>query len=89
MIFIAIKVQSFSSFKLFTMFQNKKSATPLLLAGLAAFAYYKYSKMTPEQKQDLTGTIKEKGKKIYDKYVPQSVKDMFGKNKHHEEYADI
>jgi hypothetical protein len=71
------------------MLQNKRSATPLLLAGLAAFAYYKYSKMSPEQKQDLTGTIKEKGKKIYDKYVPQSVKDMFGKKDNNAELADI
>ena len=71
------------------MLQNKRSATPLLLAGLAAFAYYKYSKMSPAQKQDLTGTIKEKGKKIYDKYVPQSVKDMFGKKDNNAELAEI
>jgi len=71
------------------MLQNKRSATPLLLAGLAAFAYYKYSKMSPAQKQDLTGTIKEKGKKIYDKYVPQSVKDMFGKKYNNTELAEI
>jgi hypothetical protein len=60
------------------MIQNRKTGS-LLLAGLAAYAYYKYSKMTPEQKKDLTGTIKQKGKDLYDKYVPTEIKDMFEK----------
>lgn len=55
---------------------NKKSNTPLLLAGLAAFAYYKFKKMSPEKKDEL----KEKGMDLVDKYVPQ-LKSMFGKNK--------
>jgi hypothetical protein len=60
----------------------KKGATGgLLLAGLAAYAYYKYNKMTPEQKEKLVGGIKEKGQKIYDQYVPEEVKKMFGKKK--------
>ncbi|MEO9020868.1 MAG: hypothetical protein ABI237_14555 [Ginsengibacter sp.] len=71
------------------MSQKRKSTAPLLLAGIAAFAYYKYSKLTPEQKKDLGGTIKEKGKKIYDKYVPHSVKNLFGKDEDEAEYADI
>jgi hypothetical protein len=57
------------------MLENKRSAAPLLLAGLAAFAYYKYSKMTPEKKNDL----KEKGKDLLDKYVPQPLKKIFKK----------
>lgn len=57
------------------MLQNKRSAAPLLLAGLAAFAYYKFSKMTPEKKRDL----KEKGKSLLDKYVPQPVKKLISK----------
>lgn len=68
---------------------KKKSAAPLLLAGLAAFAYYKYSKLSPEEKKDLKGTIKEKGKKIYDKYMPGGVKRRFHKNEDQAEYADI
>ncbi|MEO6813277.1 MAG: hypothetical protein ABI172_05065 [Ginsengibacter sp.] len=71
------------------MSQNKKSSAPLLLAGLAAFAYYKYSKMSPEQKHDLAGSIKEKGRKIYEKYIPQPVKDLFAKKENGAEYADI
>lgn len=71
------------------MSPNRKSSAPLLLAGLAAFAYYKYNKMSPEQKQELTGNIKEKGKKLYDKYVPQSVKNMFNKEENKTEFADV
>ncbi len=60
------------------MVQNKKTG-PLLLAGLAAYAYYKYSKMTPEQKKDLTGNLKQKGQDLYDKYVPAEIKNLFDK----------
>lgn len=59
------------------MSQNTKSSTPLLLAGLAAFAFYKYKKMSPEKKNEL----KEKGMDLVDKYVPASVKNIFNKNK--------
>ncbi|HYJ38097.1 MAG TPA: hypothetical protein VEV87_05750 [Chitinophagaceae bacterium] len=44
----------------------------LALAGLAAYAYYKYSKMTADEKRDLTNNIKEKGKKIFGSLVPES-----------------
>jgi len=52
----------------------------LLLAGAAAFAYYKYSKMNEEQKRNLVNNWKEKGKKFYDQNVPQNVKEMFSKS---------
>lgn len=51
----------------------------LLLAGAAAFAYYKYSKMSDQQKKDLVNGLKEQGKKFYDEKVPGSLKDMFTK----------
>ncbi|MEI6950427.1 hypothetical protein V9K67_24810 [Paraflavisolibacter sp. H34] len=51
----------------------------LLLAGAAAFAYYKYSKMSDEQKDKMLGDLKEKGKKFYDEKVPSSLKNMFHK----------
>lgn len=57
------------------MTRNTKSSASLLLAGLAAFAFYKYKKMTPEKKNEL----KEKGKDLIDKYVPDSVKNIFTK----------
>lgn len=45
---------------------------PLLLAGAAAFGYYKYSKMTAAEKEQL----KEKAKRFYEDNVPQNVRDM-------------
>lgn len=56
------------------MLRNKKF---LILAGLTAYAYYKYNSMTPEAKQKLTEDIKLKGKNIFDKYVPDQVKQFF------------
>lgn len=53
------------------MLRNK---TGLLLAGLAAFGYYKYSKMTPEQKKNLM----DKGKDLLNKNF-SGVENMFGK----------
>ncbi len=52
----------------------------LILAGLAAFAYYKYSKMSVDEKRNLVSSIKEKGKKLYNEYVPGNVKDNVEKN---------
>ncbi len=59
------------------MLQNKKNSTGLLLAGLAAFAYYKYSKMSEEEKQNIISSLKDQGKKLYDQYVPEEVKNVF------------
>jgi hypothetical protein len=61
------------------MLQKKKTRV-LLLAGLAAFAYYRYSKLSAEQKRDLSNIIKVKGKKLYDQYVPRHIKNMFYQN---------
>lgn len=54
---------------------NKPGIGSLLLAGLAAFGLYKYSKMSAEEKTRL----KEKGMKLYEENVPESVRGMFGK----------
>lgn len=51
------------------MFRNKLS---LLLAGAAAFGYYKYSKMSAEEKNRLISDLKEKGKKLYGQFMPSS-----------------
>lgn len=62
------------------MFQNKKNSTgPLILAGLAAFAYYKYSKLSEDEKRNMVGDLKEKGRKLYEQYAPAELKDLFGK----------
>lgn len=57
--------------------QNKLPKGTLLLAGLAAYAFYKYSKLNPDEKSKLVGTIKEKGKKLYDQYFPDELKKPF------------
>lgn len=59
---------------------NKKipgGAGTLLAAGLAAFAYYKYSKMSEEQKRTLVSDLKEKAQNFYDQYIPAEIKDVF------------
>ena len=49
-----------------------KSPIGLALAGLAAFAAYKYSKMTADQKRDLANNLKEKGRQIFGQFMPES-----------------
>ena len=44
---------------------KKQGLGTLLLAGLAAFAYYKYRKMTPQQRTDFLNGIKDKGRKAF------------------------
>jgi hypothetical protein len=54
---------------------NKKGG--LILLGLAAFAYYKYSKLSEEEKRNMVNGLKQKGKKLYDQYVPANLKTKF------------
>jgi hypothetical protein len=44
---------------------------PLMLAGLAAAAYYAYTRMSPEQKEN----IKNKGKDLLGKIWPGAMKN--------------
>ncbi|MBL7698956.1 MAG: hypothetical protein JNK79_12400 [Chitinophagaceae bacterium] len=54
----------------------RKSMTPIVLAGLAAAAYYAYSKMSPEQKEQMFGTIKKTGKDLLGKLWPSSTEQV-------------
>jgi hypothetical protein len=58
------------------MFQKKMPTGGLVIAGLAAYAYYKYSKMSAEEKSNLMSDLKEKGQKLYEQYVPEDVRSM-------------
>ena len=59
---------------------NKKFPSgTLLAAGLAAFAYYRYSKMSEEEKQTLVSDLKDKAQNLYDQYAPAELKDLFAK----------
>ena len=41
-----------------------------------AVVYYLYSQMSEEEKTDMVNKVKEKGKKVYDKYVPDNMKNI-------------
>ena len=58
-----------------------KKGLGLLLAGVAAYGLYKYNKMNADEKQQLKSKLKDKGKKLYEEYVPQEVKDVLAKAK--------
>ena len=51
----------------------------LLLTGAAAYAAYKFSKMSEAEKKDLADKLKEKGKKIYDQFTPDNIRDTVRK----------
>lgn len=54
----------------------RKSMTPIVIAGLAAAAYYAYSKMTPEQKETMFGSIKKTGKDLLGKLWPAAAEEV-------------
>ncbi|MBN8832803.1 MAG: hypothetical protein ABS68_08680 [Niastella sp. SCN 39-18] len=58
---------------------KKKSGLGILLAGIAAYGLYKYSKMNANEKAALKDKLKTKSKKMYDDYVPNEVKNIFSK----------
>lgn len=54
----------------------------LVVAGLAAFGYYRYSKMTASEKEKLQSDIKEIGEKVIKELIPEGIKSLlpgFGK----------
>ena len=55
------------------MLRNRSAVKPLVLAGLAAAAYYAYTKMTPEQRENLFGSIKKQGKDLLGKLWPSGM----------------
>ena len=59
--------------------KNKKTSA-LILAGAAAFAYYKYSKMTPEEKTKFVSTLKEKGSGLLTTLIPAGLGNLFTKS---------
>ena len=61
------------------MARGKLGTGSLLLAGVAAFAYYKYNQMSEQQRKDLVNNWKDKGQKLYDEYIPENIKNMVGK----------
>jgi hypothetical protein len=56
---------------------KKISTGTLILAGLAAFAYYRYCRMSEEQKNNFIYRLREKGKKLSECYIPGSLRNFF------------
>lgn len=54
---------------------NKKA---LLLAGAAAYAYYRYTKMTPEEKQSMKDKFNDTASKVLEN-LPNDLKGVFNK----------
>lgn len=49
----------------------------LILAGLAAFALYRISKLSAEDKTKLADNIKDKGRQLMDHLNPKNIKQKF------------
>jgi hypothetical protein len=58
------------------MFTGRKSMKPLLLAGVAAAAYYAYTKMSEEQKRNIVDTVKKQGKDLLGRFMPHKANNM-------------
>ena len=67
---------------------KKMSKRTLILAGLAAFVYYKYSKLSEEQKSDLI-VPGEEGRKLYNLFIPAAIKNLFTKKDDMSYYDDF
>jgi len=68
-------------FKLTTMTKGKTGA--LLLAGLAAYAVYRISKMSQEDKTKLANDLKDKGRQLIDQLNPGNLKEKFSRTANH------
>ena len=62
------------------MIMNNKKTSAIILAGAAAFAYYKYSKLSPTEKANMRSTLKEKGNAILGHMMPFGLKNVFSKS---------
>jgi hypothetical protein len=58
------------------MKQKEKVSDILVIAGLAAFAYYKYSKLTREEKNNIVTDLKETGRNIIKELIPEQIKSF-------------
>jgi hypothetical protein len=56
------------------MTQKEKISEVLVVAGLAAFAYWRYSKMTESEKQKIHTDLKEIGERVIKELVPEGIK---------------
>ncbi|MCW3107306.1 MAG: hypothetical protein JWQ09_1812 [Segetibacter sp.] len=58
------------------MTQKGKISEVLIVAGLAAFVYWRYSKMTEQEKHQIHTDIKEIGEKVIKELLPEGIKTL-------------
>lgn len=56
------------------MTQKEKVSDVLIIAGLAAFAYYKFSKLSQAEKSKIVEDLKETGRNIVKELIPAEIK---------------
>ncbi len=62
---------------------TKGKTGALLLAGLAAYAVYRLSKMSEEDKTKLANDLKDKGRQLMDQLNPRNLQNKFSKTANH------
>ncbi len=58
------------------MTQKGKITEVLIVAAIAAFGYWRYSKMTAQEKQKIQSDIKEIGEKAIKELLPEGIKSL-------------
>ena len=56
--------------------QKQTISEILVVAGIAAYAYYRYSKMTAAEKQKIHDDVKEIGQNVVKGLIPEPVKQF-------------
>ncbi|MDB5248150.1 MAG: hypothetical protein JWQ40_2544 [Segetibacter sp.] len=62
------------------MTQKERISEVLVIVGIAAFAWYRYSKLTEAQKISIQSDIKEIGGKIMKEFIPEQIKGFLPAN---------
>ena len=56
------------------MTKKEKYSDALVIAGLAALAYYKYSRLSRIEKDNIVSELKETGKNMIKELIPAEIK---------------
>ena len=59
------------------MTQKTKISEVLVVAAIAAFGYWRYTKLTAQEKEKIQADIKEIGEKAIKELLPQGIKSLF------------
>jgi|GraSoiStandDraft_46_1057282.scaffolds.fasta_scaffold5799783_1 hypothetical protein len=59
-----------------TQTEKERLSEILVIGGLTIFAYYKYSKLTREEKNKIITDIKDTGRSIIKELIPEEVRGL-------------